>query len=97
MPWPMGELFGDIRDRLQASVVWNTVTRQNYPISAAFAFFHFCNIARSRHLAANLPFVRWPAGYRLHAGHQSEDRLQNHPAMRDERHEEAQHAAQDRG
>jgi len=27
----------------------------------------------------------------------AEDRLQNHPAIRDERHEEAQHAAQDRG
>ena len=27
----------------------------------------------------------------------SEDRLQNHPAIRDERQEEAQHAAQDRG
>lgn len=27
----------------------------------------------------------------------SEDRLQNHPAIRDERHEEAQQAAQDHG
>jgi hypothetical protein len=33
---------------LHTPVVWNAVTRQNDPISTAFAFYHFLNIARSR-------------------------------------------------
>jgi hypothetical protein len=53
----MRELFGDIRGRLHTPVVWNAVTRQNDPISTAFAFCHFLNIARSRHRSRNLPFV----------------------------------------
>jgi hypothetical protein len=54
MPWPMRELFGDIRGRLHTPVVWNAVTRQNDPISTAFAFRHFLNIARSRNRSPNL-------------------------------------------
>jgi hypothetical protein len=62
MPRPMRELFGDIRGRLHTPVVWNAVTRQNDPISTAFAFCHFLNIARSRHRSRNLPFSRHMSG-----------------------------------
>ena len=58
MPWPMRELFGDIRGRLHTSVVWNAVARQNNPISTPFAFYPFLNIAGSRKPSRHLPFSR---------------------------------------